>query len=1076
MNEYAKVFLTTFPWAKTAYQYMLGLNTAPEVSVKIEDLASPVSTKVNSSDQIAIESSLDWNNFSIHSVSDLAGLYSSIDRAHQYVEALSQRYNANIGEGETRLLKLEAALRAIRSSIASPANNSVSFSGGDSSWVDPSPRFYVNSPMLTFAQEEGCYRLPDTGMFSSIRSNGGFAGTAIIEKSLAPIEQRGTLNDVTDGSRASFWMGTSYFPSMVRVSSGDVAWLPSSYTHGSAVLLTYYLDRPTLVGEVFIDPVTTEPFKLLSVSWTPLNERNCLLNPGFTAAATGWTLSHTTWMASGLGAVSTLIDSTSGKVSQSFNIQNSYTLSLSGVPTASGIATGQRFELQYAIAAEGDCSAGARITWFNSAGAAIGSDQLAETLPAFYKSSRLVSYSPTGSVSGRVDFQIFSATTSASAFVSQAKLFAGEQRWQCNETIEKPTTISLPRSITTSRFSFVLQQTSPRRETLNRQVPSETLSPITAPREVSTELVNSVNQLVDRTNSSGVGSTVFAYRFGMKELDLRYREFVPRASLVSIPLETKKEIRNIWVTADVGQYQTDGLGFYIIPFEKDESYQLAVKAFRVGDIDASGETIRNQGDIVSIFTSEEEEAGWAANADHRIITDPTRITETFDGTDRDGKVILKRVPHLRRVKMRDINSWLSSYSIWPTYFDPNLETPTGIGSQLLREAIKDGILKEGGRTGTTGDTQINGIPLGMPETLEVTRDDIVSTEGYLPIKLTISTSKWTAYPDTFGKPDSARVRDVLKELLELTAVSETTTSITANYITYEQFIARTKVSELFFGGNFNNNLWNGITPTMTIKEYLDRQQSMNVGIGSIEQTAKREYDLRKANGTLAKDENTTETRTSKLNSGDSYKTRFKPVVTGPMGTVFRAYWYDPDTQEARLIPPNDYKLEANSGIITLKNTAPASNFTDIVADYKYISKSEEEDFFSEAIAFVNSTASGSEDTGIVSRHLPITRNMTDYNTGRVPTLRGPDFDRMSRTYYPVIEYYVTPEGDIQCSRDFFKYGDIPATVTVEYETLGVKPRLKVESYRPSGPTVTPALLGASMRTKEGSPSPLREIQ
>lgn len=1075
MNEYTRAFLAPFSWAKSAYNYMLGVSTTQEVQVKAEDLVNPITTKVNSSDQITIDTSQDWNSFSLHAVGDLAGLYATIDRADQYVETLSQKYRSSIQAGEDRVLKLESSLRSIRSSLANTANTSVSISGGDGSWVDKNPRFYVDFPSLSFAREEGCYRLPDTGTFSSLRSNGGFAGQAVIEKTLAPIQQNGPIEAITDGSSASFWMGTSYFPSLVRVASGDISWLPSNYTHGSAMLLTYYMDRPTLVGEIFIDPVSTEPFKLLSVSWTPLNERNCLINPSYTVSSSGWTLTQGTYMSSGLGVSSCLLQSVSGLISQSFNITNSYALSLSGTPTASGLTTGQRFELQYSMATVGDCAAGARIKWFNAGGDVIGSDSNPELFPNFYKSSRLVSYSPTGAVSGTVDFLIFSATSSASAFVSQAKLFAGEQRWQCNEKIERPTTISLPKSITTSRFSFVIQQTAPRRETLNKTKDTELLFNEGLPAETPTFLTNSINKTIEELNSNGNGHTVFAYRFGMRELDLRYTEYVPRAGLVSIPLETKKEIRNIWVTADMEANQSQGLGFYIIPFDKDETFKIPVKPYRTGDVDTSGQTIRSEGDIVSIFTTEEEEAGWAANVAYRIISDPIKTTEVFDGTDRDGKIVLQKVPHLRRVKIRDIKSWLSTYSIWPTSFDPNIQIPTGIGSSILRTAIREGLLQQGGRSNISGDSQTNGIPLGMPDTLAVTRDDVVSTEGYLPVKLTISTGKWTAYPDTFGRPDSSRVRDVLKELLEMTPVTESIVDVTANYITYEQFIARTKVAELGVLFTGSGGAFNAPKGNLTIKEYLDTQNTIGFNNNLVEQQAKKEYEQRKANGLLPKNENSTQTRTSSLESGDSYRTRFSPVITGPAGTVFRAYWYDPITLEARLIPSNDYKLDANMGLLTLKNSPPSTNFTDIVADYKYISKSEEEDFFSEAIAFVSTVASGNEDIGITSRRLPITRNMTDYVTGRVPSLKTPDFDRMSKDYYPVIEYYVTPDGDIQCSRDFFKYGDQPATLTVEYETLGVRPRLEVAAYRSSGPTVTPKLLGASMRTKEGSPSPLREI-
>jgi hypothetical protein len=100
--------------------------------------------------------------------------------------------------------------------------------------------------------------------------------------------------------------------------------------------------------------------------------------------------------------------------------------------------------------------------------------------------------------------------------------------------------------------------------------------------------------------------------------------------------------------------------------------------------------------------------------------------------------------------------------------------------------------------------------------------------------------------------------------------------------------------------------------------------------------------------------------------------------------------------------------------------------------------------------------------------------MTDYESGKIPTLKSPDFDRLSRDYYPIIEYYVNSDGEIVFARDFFKYGDIPAKVQVEYQTLGIQPRLAVEVIRSGSPAVTPTIYNLSLRVRESSPIPIRE--
>jgi hypothetical protein len=101
--------------------------------------------------------------------------------------------------------------------------------------------------------------------------------------------------------------------------------------------------------------------------------------------------------------------------------------------------------------------------------------------------------------------------------------------------------------------------------------------------------------------------------------------------------------------------------------------------------------------------------------------------------------------------------------------------------------------------------------------------------------------------------------------------------------------------------------------------------------------------------------------------------------------------------------------------------------------------------------------------------------MTDYIGGKIPTLRPPNFERLSKHYYPVIEYYVTSQGELVFSRDFFQYGDMPARIIVEYETLALEPRIAVQVNRSGSPSATPQLRSVSLHVQEGAASPKREV-
>jgi hypothetical protein len=50
---------------------------------------------------------------------------------------------------------------------------------------------------------------------------------------------------------------------------------------------------------------------------------------------------------------------------------------------------------------------------------------------------------------------------------------------------------------------------------------------------------------------------------------------------------------------------------------------------------------------------------------------------------------------------------------------------------------------------------------------------------------------------------------------------------------------------------------------------------------------------------------------------------------------------------------------------------------------------------------------------------------------------------------------VSPNSELVFSREFFKYGDVPVIIEVEYESLNLTPRFAVYAVRDTSPTKTP---------------------
>lgn len=1014
-----------------------------------------------------------WNVFSQETAGTVAAIFNSIDHAQAYSNAVRTLAISRLEESERRVSEIESSLKQLRATARFNASTSITIRGGDTGWVESNPDYYADTGTLQLVPNENIFRLRDTGHFSSIRSLGGFAGKAVIEHSLGSLVYTGEIDAISDGSNTTFWSTAHFTPAPVRANRLDVPWLPLGYTHGSAVMVTYHMDRPTLASEVFIDPVATEPFILTSISWRPTDLASVFGASGYFENGTdaAWSLSGSSffWTDAGVGSTNALVvPSPSGYASWTFDIDQVLAASISGItqPTVQD-PTGVRVELIYAYRAIGSSLAGARISWLNSTGAEIA-HILEENYPsAFFSSNRLTTFIPAGAASGVVRLGVFTGLTDpASAIFDNVSLYVGEQSWDTNIEIKGPTTITLRQIALSGRYSFVFAQTHPRREVLVKEPDGPPVkSPLALHPDIDPGLKRAVQSSLDRGSFKGTGEYIFAYRIGFKELDLRYREHVPRGSLVSLPMRTAGEIRRIWVSTELGKHHTEGMRFYVYPLANDIDRKVEIAPFRSGDLDsAGGNSNISEGQILHVYTPEELDEGWSKPSDQVVRADPRQEIEVFDGTDRNGRVDLNNSPHVRLPSLYSpttgIQAWLEEHSIYPTSFDPNAATLYGLTetSRALIDSLRE-------------------RQAALPT---IARDDLETRAGYLPVKISIFTDRWTAHPDTLGRPDRTPVRAVVGEVLQATTFVETSTETVEQVIGFDQWLASTTLQE-----------YGLLARTAAAKKIVAREQFTQdltlTRVFEINPAFKRiilsyvraDYARLKAGGQLGKDQQTVSTNTSAVERDNTYRTKNSPIITGPSGTGVKVYIRNATTGVILPLAQTDVVVEAEKGLVHLKKELP-TGYTEVLASYQYVTSNGTEDFFSSTIGFITEGASGglieiAGDLGLRTRTLPITRNMTDYIGGRIPDMRFPNLDRLSKDYYPVIEYYITPTGQIQFARDFWKHGDLPARIEVETETLAIEPRVEVNASRSGSPSATPQVRFVSLHVREGAPASSREV-
>ncbi len=191
-----------------------------------------------------------------------------------------------------------------------------------------------------------------------------------------------------------------------------------------------------------------------------------------------------------------------------------------------------------------------------------------------------------------------------------------------------------------------------------------------------------------------------------------------------------------------------------------------------------------------------------------------------------------------------------------------------------------------------------------------------------------------------------------------------------------------------------------------------------------------------------------------------YVTSERPILQSSRGASVRLYWHDPnetDYSTDKAISPSKVLVYSQLGLIEVLESSPPDK-TDLVA--YYLSEVSEKsarvpELEWQSIYADNPATSGFSVVFGLSQVYPVTRNKTDYVTGKSIELRAPNLERSSPDYYPVFEYRIEADGSIQFATPLHEFSDNPAKIQVRYKTLGIQPRLLINLTRDADPGISP---------------------
>lgn len=958
-------------------------------------------------------------------LANLGGLYQEIDRLESVQAALGDLNRAELERIELGIRDLTTVL--VSAQAAAAANSQwtdvffETFGTGAARDLDPvwhtarpatagSGTVQAFLPLFVDPEDRSLKLLPGGDFSRSLAADGSRVVHGEVEELLGlSVDPNHPLDQAIDGRLDSYWRELILTDAPIEADPLQVPWLPPTYQSGAACRLHFHFPFAVPFTEVLVRPFARYPAQILQVVWDNRKAPafNLLRNNQFSSGSTAWT--------SG-GVVGTVVSFPGNGGYQ--NRPYARVLAASGRTTLTAqtvILSGAEFayHLVYKVKPTGGIRPLVLVNWLDPAGNAVRSDWDEPTLlPDQWQETDKLYIAPSGAMLGYqaqlvlvadgsgtisyTDFS-FSRTTGGKNLLTEIPLEADSMRVE----LENATGTDCWLVLAQPHYEF-LQVALPEGEFDSQDLWQQ----VRLQAEAQADTVLSVDPTAWRL-SEGVteperfpiqGSSLLLSE--MSRLGGRIREMAVQLLKYARPNPATRRfnkysyVLGAWeVTIKHREYASQGL-YVTRPYQpRGEVRELEIQTNP--GLDVLPDRVRfwltarvdDKLDKAkrffgrATFGSATESPG--RRADTHFALTPVTQREQFDGTDRQNRVPLKFHPYADRDRIWMLQTFLSSGALlYPLAFDPNRDdTYLAIG------------------TGTT------------------------KVKGYRPLKVSLEFANGTvARPDLMGKTADGDLGFAGPEILASATVEQEMVLLpaaTQQRIQYQLNKAKPKEREALRQRLVNQGL-------------LTDLGSATAGSAIANQTQKR-------------------TQTLALTA---LSTRFKKISSSTNGVALSLYWHKPTDDTIRntiitsgdvLIAPAKYTVDAENGVILLKDGPPNGNpkYTQIIAYYYYQRVDGSRQALEDRVT-ASLPTSGIDFGGTPNQALPVTRNMTDYVRGNTPSLQPANLDDLQPDYYPVYEYMVDDRGRVVFANNLSAFGDTPAKVTVEYESLMIQPRLIIE--------------------------------
>lgn len=967
-------------------------------------------------------------------LANIAGLYQDLDRLDSVHDALSELARAELDKIDLALRDISAILNQARTvNTAAFQYTDVwfeSFGPGtdyekDPSWYKPIPALaeqgYVESYLPAYIDPtDRSLKLFPGGDFSrSISPHGEPLVQARVEELLGlSIDQTHRLEQAIDGKVTSYWREMVLSEAPIQADTLQVPWLPSTYPGGAAVRLHFRFPFTVPFTEIQLRPFSRYPVHALQVVWDNRKDRadTKLTNGDFADGATGWTVTkpvgvtHAFYLAGGHNnGPHFATDPNGGRVLLA--------------SAAFDLARGEQFyHLHLKLWRPDEVQFRVLVEWFNTAGDKLRADWVDCEGPAedWFEFSRLF----------QTPDALFDAATDVAP--AQAKLTLmvdGDGAAQAAELVFSPArgdnmdqapdpetnvlNLQLAGAVGTDVWITLAQ---PHYEFLQLALPEGELASQalwdelqlqaqaradavyrpertpwsledghrTAP-EVSlpdngTLLVqeakkfggrirNLVAELMQHVHPDPTPRHLnrFLYVLGAWEIQIRHREYAPQGLWVSTPYQPRGECRELLLSTDPPLSELEGnVRFWVVPRAQDGADKAKLMVGRV------------------TFSCTDEEAAHRGHVHFELPA--LRRSETFEGTDRNGYVVLEHHPYINRERIWAIQNAVNRGRVkWPLRFDPN---KTEYHHYLV---------------GKPWD-RVFGLPVTLTQ-----------VAGYRPLEVQLELADGTIVePDALGPVQRGDIGYAGQELLDL-AISTEDDYSSAN------------------DPDADDDVDPDAAPAPSPRPRKRRGKRKPA----------RRRQRRQKNKKVRRFETTVQTRFKNIVAsltGAALSLYWHRTADDTDEAMVNT--------ADQLIPSQAYKVDAKNGVITVKASRPSQAYDSFVCYYHYWRDEENgrEEFDS---AREDAPTSGVDQAGQSSQVYPVTRNVTDYVQGQKRKLRPAVLNELDGDYYPVFEYMVDSRGRILFANNLHPFGEFPATVRVKYQTLALAPRILVEFPRQS---------------------------